>query len=146
MQLHLDTLTAPGCVQACLLAPEAVDHLMVIWFSYRSCGIGCKILFNSTKQRGFPGKWLIWPGAAQTKVHYCSTWVILWVLVSPEMLLLWNRAEKAEPKSLLRPMQLIYVWCLPRWPSPELLVRMHQTGHQYALAFHGIRINSAGAG
>lgn len=29
MQLQLDALTAPGCVQACLHAPEAID-LMVI--------------------------------------------------------------------------------------------------------------------
>lgn len=30
MQLQLDALPAPGCVQACLLASEAADHLVVI--------------------------------------------------------------------------------------------------------------------
>lgn len=109
-------------------------------------GLAVRYSFNSTKQRGFPGKWLVWPGAAQTEGHYCSTWVILWVFFPPEVLLLQKSAEKAEPNPLPRTVQLICVWCSPRWPSPELLVRMHQTGHQYALTFYGIRIDSAGAG
>lgn len=45
LELQLDALTAPGWVQACLLAPEAVDHLMVVTFSYRLYGIDFKGFF-----------------------------------------------------------------------------------------------------
>ena len=45
LELQLDARTAPGWVQARLLAPEAAGHLMVIIFSYRLYGIGFMGLF-----------------------------------------------------------------------------------------------------